>query len=102
VSAIDVLGWVAAAVSASLMIPQMIRVWTMVAAGEAPAGVSVATAWLSLAGGLLWAVWAVAAQSYPAGAPALVSVPVSAGTIIALRRQPASGARMIAAQVEIP
>ena len=79
------LGWIAAATSAVLTLPQLLKVRAMVSSGEAPVGVSEATMWLVSTNAALWLVWSVGTGNLPAGAPSLIGAPSALATIWALR-----------------
>lgn len=85
------LGWIAAATSAVLTLPQLLKVRAMVSSGEAPVGVSEATMWLVSTNAALWLVWSVGTGNLPAGAPSLIGAPSALATIWALRQRDRGG-----------
>jgi uncharacterized protein with PQ loop repeat len=87
VTYLDVIGWVAAIVSSTLCIPQLVRARRCVQRNEPVSGVAPAMLWLVLVNAVLWAVWALGSGAYPAGLPSLVSGPAAALTLWTIRRR---------------
>lgn len=83
---VELVGFLASAVSLVLWWPQAVRVWQLRHDGTELGGVSIATQVLLLANALLWAVYALLTGSFWVGAPGLVNAPLALGTIALVRR----------------
>jgi uncharacterized protein with PQ loop repeat len=94
---IEVLAWSGALLSSLLSVPQLLRALR----SERLDGISATTYWLVLGNALVWAVWAVLAEEYAAGVPALVNGPAAILIIIRLHlASPSSAGSTVAASVE--
>jgi uncharacterized protein with PQ loop repeat len=83
---IELVGFLASAVSLVLWWPQAARVWRFRHAPDGLGGVSIPTQALLLANAALWAVYALLTGSFWVGAPGLVNAPLALGTIALVRR----------------
>jgi hypothetical protein len=83
---VELVGFLASAVSLVLWWPQAARVWHLRHDGTELGGVSITTQALLLANALLWAVYALLTGSFWVGAPGLVNAPLAVGTIALVRR----------------
>lgn len=83
---VELVGFLASAVSLVLWWPQAVRVWRFRHDPNGLGGVSVPTQVLLLANAALWAVYALLTESFWVGAPGLVNAPLAVGTIALVRR----------------
>ena len=83
---VELVGFLASAVSLVLWWPQAVRVWRFRHDAGGLGGVSVPTQVLLLANAALWAVYALLTESFWVGAPGLVNAPLAVGTIALVRR----------------
>ena len=86
---IETLAWVGALLSCLLSVPQLVQVLH----SDQLDGVSATTYRLVLATAAVWGAWAVLAEQYAAGVPALVNGPAAILIIARLRRTRAAAAR---------
>ncbi len=85
-AATEALGMMASLTSFLLWLPQGARVWKHRHDPSQLGGIAMSTQVISLAGNLLWGVYAMLIGSFWLGAPAVVNGPIAIGTILVLRR----------------
>lgn len=89
---VQLVGLLASLISFGMWWPQALAVWKGRRSPAQLAGVSIGTQALFLVDEILWIVYAVQTGALWTGAPSLVNVPLSAFTIIILRRARAAAA----------
>jgi uncharacterized protein with PQ loop repeat len=85
-AATESIGMMASLTSFLLWLPQGARVWKHRHDPSRLGGIAMSTQVISLAGNLLWGVYAILIGSFWLGAPAVVNGPIALGTIVVLRR----------------
>ena len=86
---IELLAWLGALLSCLLSLPQLVHALH----SDRLDGVSSTTYWLVLANATVWGIWALFAEQYAAGVPALVNGPAAVLIITRLHRTRAAAAR---------
>jgi len=79
---IELLAWLGALLSCLLSLPQLVHALH----SDRLDGVSSTTYWLVLANAAVWGIWALFAEQYAAGVPALVNGPAAVLIITRLHR----------------
>ena len=79
---IELLAWLGALLSCLLSLPQLVHALH----SDRLDGVSSTTYWLVLANATVWGIWALFAEQYAAGVPALVNGPAAVLIITRLHR----------------
>jgi len=92
-AATEALGMLASLTSFVLWVPQGRRVWRGRHDPAALAGIAVSTQVISLAGNILWTLYAIGIGSFWLGAPAIVNVPILTMGVVVLRRNARAAAR---------
>ena len=95
-AATEALGMLASLTSFVLWVPQGRRVWRGRGDPTALAGIAVSTQAISLAGNILWTLYAIGIGSFWLGAPAIVNVPILTMGVVVLRRNARAQARSAA------
>jgi uncharacterized protein with PQ loop repeat len=85
-AATEAIGMMASLTSFLLWLPQGARVWKHRDDVTQLQGIAVSTQVISLAGNVLWGVYAMLIGSFWLGAPAVVNGPIALATILVLRR----------------
>jgi uncharacterized protein with PQ loop repeat len=85
-AATEAIGMMASLTSFLLWLPQGARVWKHRRDPAQLQGIVLSTQWISVAGNLLWGVYALLIGSFWLGAPALVNGPIAIATIVIVGR----------------
>lgn len=97
-AATEVVGMLASLSSFVIWVPQGRRVWRARHAPAKLAGIAVSTQAISLAGNVLWSLYAIGIGSFWLGAPGIVNIPILTMTVVVLRRH----ARMVPPEDSYP
>lgn len=84
--ATEVVGMLASLSSFVIWVPQGRRVWRARSEPAQLAGIAVSTPAMSLAGNVLWSLYAIGIGSFWLGAPGIVNIPILTMTVVVLRR----------------
>lgn len=82
----EVAGFLASITGFLVWVPQARRVWRDRHDPVKLSGVAVQTQALSLAGNVLWGIYAIGIGSFWLGAPSVVNIPIAVMTILVVRR----------------
>lgn len=85
-AATEVIGMLASLSSFVIWVPQGRRVWRARHEPAKLAGIAVSTQAISLAGNVLWSLYAIGIGSFWLGAPGIVNIPILTMTVVVLRR----------------
>lgn len=85
-AATEVVGMLASLSSFVIWVPQGRRVWRARHEPARLAGIAVSTQAISLAGNVLWSLYAIGIGSFWLGAPGIVNIPILTMTVVVLRR----------------
>jgi len=85
-AATEVVGMLASLSSFVIWVPQGRRVWRARREPAKLAGIAVSTQAISLAGNVLWSLYAIGIGSFWLGAPGIVNIPILTMTVVVLRR----------------
>ena len=85
-AATEVVGMLASLSSFVIWVPQGRRVWRARHEPAKLAGIAVSTQAISLAGNVLWSLYAIGIGSFWLGAPGIVNIPILTMTVVVLRR----------------
>lgn len=85
-AATEVVGMLASLSSFVIWVPQGRRVWRARHQPAKLAGIAVSTQAISLAGNVLWSLYAIGIGSFWLGAPGIVNIPILTMTVVVLRR----------------
>lgn len=88
---LNLVGFAAATISFIMWLPQAITTWKHRNNPQELRGISKGTHYFVLANAVLWGVYGVMSGSYWAGAPGLINFPLSALTLILIRRATKTG-----------
>jgi hypothetical protein len=98
-AATELVGMLASLSSFVFWVPKGRRVWRARHEPAQLAGIAVSTQAISLAGNVLWSVYAIGIGSFWLGAPGIVNIPILAMTVVVLRRHARARARARGADV---
>ncbi|XKH58474.1 hypothetical protein LG293_17790 (plasmid) [Citricoccus nitrophenolicus] len=82
----NVIGACASIIAFVLWLPQAKRTWTVRNDPQAMAGISAGTNWLLAINAVNWSIYAVLAEAWWSGVPALVNFPLAVGTLMLIYR----------------
>lgn len=86
-AATEVVGMLASLSSFVIWVPQGRRVWRARHEPARLAGIAMSTQAISLAGNVLWSLYAIGIGSFWLGAPGIVNIPILTMTVVVLHRQ---------------